>query len=75
MSVTDIDTVELKLPAGVTCAQLFAASGAILNASTDFVDWEALHQAVPQAASNAISPEGRLLLDLAGQLARAGGGH
>lgn len=62
--------IEIELPEGATMGHLRAVQGAIFNASTEFVDWERLHQEGNDRGGgpDAISPPGRILLDIAHQL-------
>lgn len=59
--------VTITLPDNVTCGDLLTAAGAVMDASTSFVDWEELHHHNPDA----ISAPGRVLLDLSHQLTKA----
>lgn len=56
----------ITLPDEATHGDLLKAAGAIVAASTDFVDWEELR--MYEQAPQGIDPAGRILLDLASQL-------
>lgn len=58
--------IEIDLPDGVTIGDIREAQGAIMNASTDFVDWSEIYES--ESSRNAISAPGRILLDIARQL-------
>lgn len=60
--------ITLTLPDNIVNGDLLAASGAVVQASTMFVDWDGLHNKEPDA----IGPAGRVLLDLARQLSDYG---
>lgn len=57
------DAVFDKLP-GITVGDYLQAKGAMLDATTDFIDWEKLHHGDPQA----ISPPGHIILYLINSL-------
>lgn len=57
----------IDIPDDVTIGDLQAAQGAIFNASTTYVDWDALHN----DESGAIGKPGIILLSLARELERA----
>lgn len=56
--------INIDVPEGTTMGDLLEASGAVLNASTTFVDWEKL----ASRDIDAISLPGHILLAVAKQL-------
>ena len=56
--------ITLTLPDNISLGDLITVRGAIFDASTTFVDWEALHRGEP----NAIDLPGELLLRIAAEL-------
>jgi hypothetical protein len=66
MTMTDdAPGVELDVP-NATIGDYHEARGALMNAVTDFIDWEALHNGEP----NAIATPGRIILELIRSLPR-----
>ncbi len=65
--------ITITLPENITLGDITAAKGAIIEASTGYVDWELLYE---QTAHNerAISAPGRLLLAIVHQLDGLGRG-
>lgn len=61
--------INLDLPDSVTMGEVEAVQGALVNASTMYVGWEALYC----KDANAISNPGLVLLDIARQVGRANG--
>lgn len=61
--------VVFDIPDNITLGDLTSAAGAIVDASTSYVDWELL--ASSETASGAVSPAGRVLLAIASQLPRS----
>ena len=63
--------IEVEDESGVTLGDWLSASGAVIEASTNFVDWDSLHNGgdVP------VSWSGRILLQVAHQLATVGRGR
>lgn len=64
--------ITLTLPEHVTKGDLLEASGAIIEASTTFVDWDRLaspeNPSAPASETSAVSTPGLVLLSLARQL-------
>lgn len=54
-------TVEIILPKNSTMGDLITARGSLMDAVTDFIDWDLLRD----HEDDAISPPGKILLDIA----------
>jgi hypothetical protein len=60
--------ITIKLPEDVTLGDITSARGAIIEASTSYVDWEKLYDRDDERES--ISAPGRVLLAVAHQLGK-----
>jgi hypothetical protein len=61
--------ITITLPEGCTMGDIASARGAIIEASTNYVDWEQLYGGDPSDDA-AISAPGKLLLAVAHQLGK-----
>lgn len=59
--------LEIDIPDGVTIGDLTTVAGAMLKASTEFVDWDAMAEGETQS----IGMPGRVLLAMATRLEKA----
>ena len=62
-------TITIEQPPGLTLGDITSARGAIIEASTSYVDWEQLYGGDPEGPT-AISAPGKLLLAVAHQLGK-----
>ena len=65
-------SITIELPPGLTLGDITSARGAIIEASTCYVDWEMLysHDGTHDDTDLAVSSPGRLLLAVAHQLGK-----
>jgi hypothetical protein len=66
----DHNTVTIELPPGLTLGDITSARGAIIEASTNYVDWEKLYMGDDATKAVAIGAPGKLLIAVAHQLGK-----